>query len=154
MSAKHSCDFNEERLPRSVALDEVESVLPCQRVSFRQILDRLPSGIDRQLGYSAAAAWVLFYFDQRAEDIIWDDGHTYGIGTGGWRVFEELIEPIAQTHHAELGSNAHAIMAFVLNRETNSAYFVELSEARRVVRDQHGRERLGIATGKLNQLPD
>jgi hypothetical protein len=110
----------------------------------------LPSGIDRQLDYSAATACVLFYFDQRAEDIIWDDGHSSGIGAGGWRAFDEFVEPIAQSHRAELGSRARAVIALVLNRETNSGYFVELAEAKR---GQLG-ERAGSPTGELNQRAD
>ena len=116
---------------------EPEFLDRCGNGAFRKILESLPASMHRQLGYFGDALQTLFYFDHRAQDIIWDDGRSYGIGTGGWQVFAEVIEPIARKYGVEIGGNRPAVTALVLDRSIDSACFAKLSEARRLVRHQH-----------------
>ena len=118
-------------------LPEPLIVSPAESGETQEILELLPPGIHRQLGYFGSASCILFYYDVRAEDVIWNDGRGHGIGTGGWQTLVNVIEPLAKKYHAVLIGHGSAPQALVIDRNTRSAYFIDMNQAKRVVQAQN-----------------
>ncbi len=49
------------------------------------------SGLDRKLGYRGEDRFVLFYYDESADGLVWKD--TRGYGFGSWLLFDLNIDP-------------------------------------------------------------
>ena len=95
-----------------------------------------PSGwSDRSLGYVGDARFVVFRYEPRGEEVVWDDGDTYGFGAGGWRDFLDRVAPLADRVGINLGlgwgGDAAAVAVLVLDRHSGSAYFASRRSADR-----------------------
>ena len=91
---------------------------------FVEILDALPSNIDRQLGYFGHARYVCFRFEPRAEDVIWTDEKTFGIATGAWQAFHQEVHPLADLYDVNVGAdNRPAADVLVFDRVKLATYF-------------------------------
>ena len=113
--------------------------------AFVPLSERLPAGIDRRLGYCGDAPFVSFYYEPRGEEVVWEDGRTYGFGSGGWCAFLAVIAPLARRYGADLGDGAAAGKdVLLLDRLRGSAYFAPRGSARRFV---GGSAASGPATG-------
>lgn len=111
---------------------------------FLALPQRLPPYLDRSLGYVGDDRFVIFYYEPRGEEVVWEDGHTYGFGAGGWRAFEDLVAPLGKLHGADLGNAAAAGRdVLVLDRQRGLTYFAERGCARRFV---GGPTRAGVGT--------
>ncbi len=102
---------------------------------------RLPQGlqqpIDRRLGYFGQGRFVFFYYEPRGDEVMWNDGRTYGFGTGGWEMFHQDIAPLAEQHGMNVGvSGRRAEHALVLDRERREAYLAEREAAEEFVQQQ------------------
>ena len=90
---------------------------------------------DRSLGYVGDARFVAFRYEPRGEEVVWDDGDTYGFGAGGWRDFLDRVAPLADRVGVNLGLNwggdAAAVAVLVLDRHSGSAYFASRRSAER-----------------------
>lgn len=104
----------------------------------RLIAETLPARMDRQLGYFGEEACVLFHYDTRAEEVMWNDGLRYGIGTGGWHAYVDTVEPLAKKYDAVLTGHRAAPQALVIDATTSRAYFADMDQAKRMVQIQHG----------------
>ena len=101
---------------------------------FVALSERLPPGLDRRLGYVGDERFVIFYYEPRGEEVVWDDGHTYGFGAGGWCAFEDVVAPLGRRYGADLGNEVSAGRdVLVLDRLRGMAYFAERGCARRFV---------------------
>jgi len=99
-------------------------------IGFVQIATPLPPDIDRKLKYLADARYVLFYFEPRGEEVVWNDGRSHGFALGGWRVFMETITPLADLYRVTLGSgNAVGTHVLLLDRLKHDAFFAEREQA-------------------------
>ena len=99
---------------------------------FLALSERLPPYLDRSLGYVGDDRFVIFYYEPRGEEVVWEDGHTYGFGAGGWCAFEDLVAPLGRRHGADLGNGKSAGRdVLVLDRQRGLTYFAERGCARR-----------------------
>jgi hypothetical protein len=115
---------------------DVADALPPE---FLALPERLPPYLDRSLGYVGADRFVIFYYEPRGEEVVWEDGHTYGFGAGGWCAFEDLVAPLAKRHGADLGNEKSAGRdVLVLDRQRGLTYFAERGCARLFVRGLTG----------------
>lgn len=98
--------------------------------AFVKVSDCLQQGIDRHLGYHGDGRFVLFYYEPRGEEVMWNDGTSYGFAAGGWRVYLEDIEPLGERYGVCLGGDGgrprHGLL---LDRARNEAWFAELADA-------------------------
>jgi len=102
-----------------------------------ELPDCLPRSIDRQLGYAGNARLVFFYFEPRGEEVMWNDGRSYGFGFGGWLAFGDEIAPLAARYGVDLGSESGpAKHVLVIDRNTSHAYFAPRAQAEAVVSGQ------------------
>lgn len=106
----------------------------------REISEFLPPTLHRLLGYFGSASRVLFFFDRKAGDVVWEDGYERGVSRGGWQAFQDVVEPLARRYQVAVGSySSSASFALVLDRNSYSSTFQSLAEARRSLRGQRGR---------------
>jgi len=120
-------------VPRDARADE--SVIPAE---FRTPLERQQQWVDpRRLGYFGSGRFVFFYYEPRGEEVVWNDGRTYGFGYGGWMAFQDEVAPLAQFHGADVGGEqrrgAHVL---VVDRELKQAYFADRTIAEHFVNSQ------------------
>jgi hypothetical protein len=100
---------------------------------FTSLAEPLPAGLDRRLGYPGERRFVAFRYEPRGEEVIWDDGHTYGFGTGGWSAFLDRVAPLAARYGVDLGIEpnvatprrrpTHHTAVLLLDRTGGCAYF-------------------------------
>jgi hypothetical protein len=94
----------------------------------------LGHGIDRQLGYRGERRFVLFYFEPRGEEIIWQDCDSYGFGLGGWRAFMDRIEPLLEQYNVSIGDlRSHGRHALIVDRMLGQAYLTPRKSAEQFV---------------------
>lgn len=106
----------------------------------REISELLPPTLHRLLGYFGPASRVLFFFDRKAGDVVWEDGNERGVSRGGWQAFRDVVEPLARRYQVGVGSHSsQACFALVLDRNTYSSTFQSLAEARSSLRGRAGR---------------
>ena len=69
---------------------------------------------------------------------MWNDGRSYGFGFGGWRTFQDEIEPLALTHGLNLipgdRFSGHVVL---VDRVANGAYLADRQQAESLVQRQH-----------------
>jgi hypothetical protein len=110
--------------------------VPCH---FRKVEDPLHPRLDRKLGYFGSERFVMFHYEPRGQEVIWNDGRSYGFGTGAWYFFIEKVLPLARQHGAAVGSNdADSRDALLLDRLRREIYFAEKQAAERFLAAQHG----------------
>lgn len=112
---------------------------PLPPPDFIQISHRLSIHADRQLGYHRDERFVGFYYEPRGQEIIWQDGSSYGFGLGGWRFFTQYVEPITRFYDVHIG-DAHVAGGhiLILDRLYNHAYFAPRESAERFLANQCG----------------
>lgn len=98
---------------------------------FIPVRESLSTDLARRLGYVGEARFVAFCYESRVEEVLWEDGSTYGFGAGGWCVFLDRIEPIAKQYGAILGVDRPAADVLLFDRQSGSAYFAERESAKR-----------------------
>jgi hypothetical protein len=97
---------------------------------FVEVLDCLPTQIDRQLGYFGACRFVCFRYEPRAEDVIWTDEKSFGIATGAWEVFHQEVSSLAGVYDVHVGSDkCPATDVLVYDRVRLTAYFAPRESA-------------------------
>ena len=126
-------EVSDSALPAAQSGDERNCVLPVvPPPGFVALAERLPSYLDRSLGYVGDDRFVMFYYEPRGEEVVWEDGHTYGFGAGGWCAFEDLVAPLGKRYRADLGDEVSAGRdVLVLDRHRGLAYFAARGCARR-----------------------
>ena len=106
--------------------------------SLVELSSCLEQCIDRKLGYVGSQRFVYFYYEPRGEEVIWNDGQSYGFGFGGWLTFTDQISPLGQRYGITLGDSHHrGEHVLVIDRELRHAYFADKQCAQAVVADQH-----------------
>jgi hypothetical protein len=106
---------------------------------FLQLSEALAVDLDRRLGYVGEGRFVALHYESRAESVIWEDGHTYGFGAGGWCVFLDRVAPMAARQGANVGSDGGAAPVtdvLLLDRQSGSAYLATRQSARRFLAEQ------------------
>ena len=107
------------------------SVIP---PGFLRLDQRVQQRIDRALGYFGQQRFVFFYFEPRGEEVVWNDGNSYGFATGAWVTFDRKILPLARSHGANLnqtgGQGEHVLL---IDRMTGQAYFAPRQSAEEFV---------------------
>ncbi len=101
---------------------------------FVPLFEPIPGCSDRTLGYVGDERFVVFRYEPRVEEVVWNDGYTYGFGAGGWRDFLDRIAPLADRYAAKLclGSpSCPGTDVLVLDRHSGSAYFASRDSAER-----------------------
>src|SRR3954454_8905649 len=86
-------DRRDRRRLRPVPLPPAAEVLAGFQPAPRQ--SSLAS-LDRALGYFGEARYVCFRYEPRGEEVVWNDGRTYGFGSGGWQPFLGHVIPAAR----------------------------------------------------------
>lgn len=97
-----------------------------------ELSERLHPWLDRKLGYFGDARFVMFYWEPRGQEVMWNDGRSYGFGTGAWSFFSAKIAPLANRYSVRLGDGDTAgHQALVIDRVRRHAYFAhrDLAEA-------------------------
>ena len=111
-----------------------------------ELPDHLPAAMDQHLGYVGQERFVYFYYEPRGEEVIWNDGRSYGFGCGGWRAFCDQIAPLAKRYGVGLGNTGLAhTHVLLIDRERRVAYLSRQAEAEEYVFGQHA----GSGTAKL-----
>src|SRR6185312_6587589 len=90
----------EQRCEMSGEASSQSAELPDGLIALR---DQVAS-IEHKLGYFGDSHYVVFGYCAGGGEVIWKDGHSWGFGTGGWRIFLEEIAPLAMSHGIDLGS--------------------------------------------------
>ena len=114
---------------------------PVVPAGFVKIEGRVRQRIDRALGYFGQARFVFFYFEPRGEEVVWNDGHSYGFATGAWLTFDRKISPLARNCGLNLGDSGSGHVLLV-DRMTGQAYFAPRAEAEQLVCEQGDGRRL------------
>lgn len=113
----------------------IASVIPC---GFVTVSEGLQQRIDRKLGYFGQARFAFFYYEPRGSEVVWNDGRTYGFGSGGWITYMDEILPLGRRYGADLGSDEGAgSHVLVLDRMLCQAYFAERECAETLVTEQY-----------------
>lgn len=76
------------------------------------------AGLDRQLGYRGDDRFVLFYYDESADGLVWKDSAGYGFGS--WIHFDLKIESLIQT----LGWQTSQVV-LLMDRTLKQAFLVQ-----------------------------
>lgn len=100
---------------------------------FVRLIESLADNCDRQLGYFGAGRFVAFRYEPRAEDVIWEDERSFGIGTGAWQAFFDEVQPLADLYSVNVGNSGAAAgrpdHVLVFDRVGHTAYFAPRSSA-------------------------
>jgi hypothetical protein len=94
--------------------------------------------LDRKLGYFRDNRFVLFYYEPRGQEVMWNDGQSYGFACGGWMTFMDQVAPQAERQGMNLGSDTMtARHALVIDRQQGRSWFADRSAAEALVSDQN-----------------
>lgn len=100
---------------------------------FIPLPEPLSGWTDRSLGYVGDARFVMFRYEPRGEEVVWNDGETYGFGAGGWCDFLDRVAPLADRSGVNLGLGwggpTPATAVLVLDRHSGAAYFASRRSA-------------------------
>jgi hypothetical protein len=111
--------------PASTAIN-----LPLYFSSLVPVTEKSMRGMDQKLGYPGKDRFVLFYFEPRAEEVIWRDSRAYGFSNGAWSVFEDELAPVAEGYHVNVGSDhTPASHVLLIDRKDRKSYFAKTAEA-------------------------
>ena len=110
---------------------------PETAADFWELPRPLPAGTDRRLGYFGEGRFVAFHYEPRGEEVVWDDGRSYGFASGAWCYFADRVAPLAERHGFHLGfdpAGAHpASDVLLIDRLAGRAYFAPRDTARRLL---------------------
>ena len=112
------------------------SFAPTSPAGFVKVDARLRQRIDRTLGYFGESRFVFFYFEPRGEEVVWNDGHSYGFATGAWVTFDRKISPLARSCGVNLDAGGESGHVLLIDRMTGQAYFAPREQAERFVSEQ------------------
>jgi hypothetical protein len=132
-------------LERQVDTEAAASAFPS---SFVAVSECLQQGIDRRLGYFGNARFVFFYYEPRGSEVVWNDGRSYGFGSGGWLFFLDEIVSLADRYGVEVGDDHKAgEHVLVIDRRLREAFFADREQAEAVVGKQKlvAREQAALA---------
>jgi len=119
--------------PARTARLPVDALIPHDFVDVSHLLD---PGLDRRLGYHRDARYVGLFYEPRGDEVIWNDGASYGFALGGWRYFADEVQRIADHHACDLGVGATAARhMLVIDRRQHTAYLAERGTAQRFLAD-------------------
>ena len=117
--------------------DDVAGLFAPARVGgLIKIEARIRQRMDRALGYFGQSRFVFFYFEPRGEEVVWNDGHSYGFATGAWVMFDRKILPLARSYGVNLGEGCGEGHVLLVDRMTGQASFAPRREAERLVCEQ------------------
>lgn len=127
--------------PSMEVMPEAPSVVAgaaCQvPADFQPLPARRLQRIDRRLGYFGTNRFVAFYYEPRGDEVVWNDGRSYGFACGGWQAFTQDVAPIADSAGADLGDSQHrGAHALVVDRRLGQVYFADQAAAKRFVQEQ------------------
>ena len=124
MAANDKQDINQVIPPGFIRLDEPS----------------LPA-IHRQLGYFGEARYVVFYYETRGEEVVWNDGTSFGFGSGGWDLFSSRVGPLAKQYDVNVGATGDdRTHVLLIDRRDGTAFFAEEIQAERfLARYRHAR---------------
>jgi hypothetical protein len=124
-----------EPIPEPYEVQAVASALLSEE--FLRISDVLEPKLDRALGYRGTDRFVLFYYEPRGQEVMWQDAHSYGFAIGGWQLFLDQIAPLMDRYGVSIGSPlAHGCYALVVDRLFGNAYFAPRKLAKELVLSQ------------------
>ena len=104
---------------------------------FQALPVRRLQRLDRRLGYFGSNRFVLFYYEPQGQEVVWDDGYSYGFACGGWQAFIEDVMPIAEQLGADLGdSDRRGAQALVVDRMLGQVFCAAHADAKRFVHDR------------------
>lgn len=108
--------------------------VPSDFVPVRQCLHQ---SIERKLGYFRQARFVMFYYEPRGAEVVWNDGGSYGFGCGGWMTFLDEIAPLARRQGINIGGDEEAgDHVLVVDRELKQAWFADRDSAKSLIAEQ------------------
>jgi hypothetical protein len=94
------------------------------------LIEKSLRGMDQKLGYHGEDRFVLFYYEPRGEEVIWQDSHSSGFSTGFGQCFIDELSPVAEVHKVNVGnSGSPGKQVLLIDRAERHAYFVERDEA-------------------------
>src|SRR5580704_8925534 len=94
------------------------------------LIEKSVRGMDQKLGYRGKDRFVLFYYEPRGEEVIWQDRPSSGFSTGFGQCFIDELSPVAEVHKVDLGnSGTPGPQVLLIDRTERQAYFVERDEA-------------------------
>ncbi|MFI5378685.1 MAG: hypothetical protein ACHRHE_05270 [Tepidisphaerales bacterium] len=95
------------------------------------------SSLDRRLGYIGERRFVFFCYEPRGEEVLWNDGRSYGFGFGGWQTFIDHVVPAAAARGLNVGSSDRpADQVLVVDRVLREACFSDRDSAEVLVARQ------------------
>ena len=120
---------------RGMARTAMAGAVPSDFVPVHQCLQH---SIERKLGYFRQARFVYFYYEPRGGEVVWNDGRSYGFGSGGWMMFLDEIAPLGRKQGVNLGSDdAAGDHVLVIDRELKQSWFALRDAAESLVDEQH-----------------
>jgi hypothetical protein len=91
--------------------------------------------MDQKLGYHGKDRFVLFYYEQRGDEVMWRDSHSYGFLTGAATYFIEEFGAVAELHKVDVGiTGSPGTHGFLIDRVGGRAYLVKRDEAVRFLK--------------------
>jgi hypothetical protein len=97
---------------------------------FVAVIEKTLTCMDQMLFYRGTDRFVVFYYEPRAEEVIWRDSHSYGFVTGAWSTFMEEVAPVAEHYNVDVGCNdrppSHVLL---IDRAEHKAYFAVRADA-------------------------
>jgi hypothetical protein len=104
---------------------------------FLKLTGRLQQRFDRALGYFGQSRFVFFYFEPRGEEVVWNDGQSYGFATGAWCEFGEKVIPLARICGAHVGdADRKGDHVLLIDRITGHSWFAPRDAAQHLVAAQ------------------
>lgn len=100
------------------------------------LIEKSVQGMDQKLGYHGKDRFVLFYYEPRGEEVIWQDSHSSGFSTGFGQCFIDELAPVAEAHKVDIGhSGSPGSQVLLIDRAQRRAYFAARDEAVRCLAD-------------------
>jgi hypothetical protein len=116
------------KLPVRLHVD-VDATIPDTFVDVSHLVD---PGLDRRVGYHRDARYVGLFYEPRGDEVIWNDGASYGFALGGWRFFADDVARLTQQYPCDLGVGATpATHMLVIDRQRHTAYVTSRASAER-----------------------
>jgi hypothetical protein len=110
--------------------------------------------MDQKLGYHGKDRFVLFYYEPRGEEVIWQDSHSSGFSTGFGQCFIDELSPVADVHKVHVGSSGTpAAQVLLIDRAESRSYFVERDEATRFLTSVEKKQREGESGSPDKTVP-
>ena len=103
---------------------------PRSSSEFVAVLEKTVTCMDQMLGYRGKDRFVIFYYEPRAEEVVWRDSHSYGLVTGAWSTFMDEVAPVAGHYEVNVGcEGSPPTHVLLIDRLERRAYFAVKHEA-------------------------